>query len=70
MRRLLIAFASVALVLAVGYGCGKKESGEPAGKVPTEVKKAETMDSTRLDSAMMDTTAAESTAAEKSHDSL
>ena len=61
MRRLLIAFMSIALALAVSYGCGKKESREHPDKVPPEVKKAEAMDSTRMDSVMMDTTEMDST---------
>jgi len=56
MRKLVIAFLTIAFALAVSYGCGKKESAEPAGKVPTEVKEAETMDTTRMDSAMMEST--------------
>ena len=56
MKKLLIAVMLLALVLAVSVGCGKKETQEPAGKVPEEVKQAETMDTTRMDSAMMDTT--------------
>ncbi len=56
MRTLLVVFLLVALTLTVGFGCGKKEGGEPSGKVPTEVKKAEAMDTTRMDSAMMEST--------------
>jgi hypothetical protein len=62
MRKVLIVFLLIAFALAVGFGCGKKESEEPAGKVPPEVKKAEVMDTTRMDSAMMESTMVESTA--------
>jgi len=62
MKRLLVVFSVIAFALAVGLGCGKKESEEPAGKVPVEVKKAETMDTTRMDSAMMESTMVETTA--------
>jgi len=54
MKKLLIVFLSVAFCLALGYGCGKKETEQP-GKVPVEVKEAEMKDTTRMDTAMMDT---------------
>lgn len=60
MRRLLIVFASMVFALALGYGCGKKETKEEPGKVPTEVKEAEKMDTTSMDSAMMESTMTES----------
>ena len=62
MRKLLVVFSVIAFALAVGFGCGKKESEDPAGKVPPEVKKAEVMDTTQMDSAMMESTMVESTA--------
>ncbi len=62
MKRLLIVFSVIAFALAVSFGCGKKESGEQADKVPAEVKKAETMDTTRMDSAAMESTMVETTA--------
>lgn len=60
MKRLLVVFMSVALVLALGYGCGKKETEQP-GKVPAEVKKEEMKDTTRMDTAMVDTGVMEET---------
>ncbi len=68
MRRLLVVFASMVFALALGYGCGKKETKEEPGKVPTEVKEAEKMDTTRMDSAMMDTMAMDTM--EHVHDSM
>ena len=57
MRWCLLFPSSVSLTLAVNAGCGKKESGGQAGKVPSEVKKAETMDTTGMDSAAAESTA-------------
>ena len=62
MRKVLIVFLLIAFTLAISLGCGKKESEEPAGKVPPEVKKAEVMDTTRMDSALMESTMVETTA--------
>ena len=61
MRRLLIVFSSMVFALALGYGCGKKETKEQPGKVPVEVKEAEMKDTTRMDTAMMDTTMVDTT---------
>ncbi len=52
MKKFAMILAAGALISAIGIGCGKKESSEHMGKEPPEVKKAETMDSTRLDSAV------------------
>lgn len=54
MKRVVVLFSVALLAMSLGYGCGKKEAEEP-GKVPIEVKQAETMDSTRMDSAAVDT---------------
>ena len=62
MRKVLVVFSVIAFALAGGFGCGKKESEEPAGKVPAEVKKAEVMDTTRMDSSLMESTMVETTA--------
>ncbi len=56
MRRLLIVCSSIVFALALGFGCGKKETKEQPGKVPVEVKEAEKLDTTRMDSAMMEST--------------
>lgn len=72
MKRMLIILALIVLVLAA-YGCGQKQDDQSADKVPTEVKQAETMDSTRLDSATIDSTIADSAAietVEEAHDSM
>ena len=53
MKRLIILLTLLAIILAVGLGCGKKAEQE-ADKVPADVTQAEQMDSTRMDSAMVD----------------
>ncbi|UCG62403.1 MAG: hypothetical protein JSV52_03710 [Candidatus Zixiibacteriota bacterium] len=58
MKKLIVLLVIVSLVLAMAYGCGKKEA-EETDKLPVEVKQAEQMDSTRMDSAAMDTATAD-----------
>ena len=59
MKKIVPILGLLVLLLAVGSGCGDQKS-EDDTKVPLEVKKAESMDSTRLDSALADTAAADS----------
>ena len=52
MKRVILLLMVALLVLAMIYGCGKKEA--ESDKVPVEVKEAEAMDTTKLDSAAME----------------
>ncbi len=54
MKRVLTAVLVLAMILAIGFGCGQKEAETP-DKAPEGVREAEAMDTTRMDSAMMDT---------------
>lgn len=54
MKRFFILLMVSVFVMALAFGCGKKETKE-TDKVPVEVKEAEQMDSTRMDSAAMET---------------
>ena len=65
IRRLLPILALLLILLVVAGGCGKKTDDDDT-KVPLEVKKAESMDSTRLDSALTDTIVVDSPATEVS----
>ena len=58
MKRLLIVLATLALTLALCFGCGKRETEHP-GKVPAEVTEAERMDTTRMDTAKLESTMAD-----------
>ena len=59
MNRILSIASLVLALLLVGAGCSG-EKNEDNTKVPLEVKKAESMDSTRLDSARADTARSDS----------
>ena len=54
MKKFLPVIALMLLLVPGGWGCNDKKA-EDDTKVPLEVKKAESMDSTRLDSALADT---------------
>ncbi len=54
MKELLLIIGLLVLVISAGSGCSDQKADDDT-KVPLEVKKAESMDSTRLDSALADT---------------
>jgi len=54
MKKFMVVMVMALFVAALLSGCGEKAEKD-TGKVPPEVKKAESIDSTRMDSAMMDT---------------
>ena len=59
MKKFLPIIGLLLLLLPGGSGCSDKNTDDDT-KVPLEVKKAESMDSTRFDSALVDTTVADS----------